>query len=242
MVSGSSGQSVPMAVNSIIVHNQPVYACMKLKIVNYHALAKVIKQEVEKMTGRRTSINTLVVAIKRFSDNLELERHGLESSVNALRGATITLTTDVADVTLRPKKSEIPEVLKSIMDISSHLDEPPDILKSSNLIKIVVGAKEYKSLVRQELKNKGAVRELMGLSRLTIHLSSEAKDPGFPLFISELLYKQGIKVVHSYIDEDVIFVVEKSDGPRACEIIHQEIMRVEESSKSRKVRKAVYTN
>lgn len=239
MASSISGPSVPAAVNSIIIHNQPIYACLKQKILNYHALAAIIKPEVEKITGRRTTVNTLVVAIKRFSDNLDRERHRLERPVNTLRNATITLTSDVADVTIRPRKSEFPEILKRIIDISSHLDESPDILKSSNLIKLVIDEKEYDSLVRQELKKKGIVRELMGLSRLTIHLSSEVggKDPGFPLFISELLYHQGINVIHSYIDEDTIVIVEKSDGPRACEIIQREIMRAEESSKSKKVRK-----
>ncbi len=243
MATSTRGSSVPAAVSSIIVHNQPVYACLKQKIVNYHALATVIKPKVEKITGRRTTVNTLVVAIKRFSDSLEHERRRLEQPVSTLRDATITLTSDVADVTIRPKKSDFPEILKRIIDISSRLDESPDILKSSNLIKLVVDEKEYKSLFRQELIKKGIVRELMGLSRLTIHISSDAegKDPGFPLFISELLYHQGINVVHSYIDEDTIVIVEKSDGPRAYEIIQREIMSAEVFSENKKVRKNVST-
>jgi hypothetical protein len=221
--------SIPAAVNSIITHNQPVYSCLKAKIVNYHALAKFIKTDVEKVAGRRTSINTLVVAIKRFSDNIDRQRPGIERPMNTLRDATITLTSDVADVTIRPKKSEFPAVLKKIIDISSRLDESPDILKSSNLIKLVADEKQYRSDLRSELRKGGdlVVRELMGLSRLTIHLSTEVegKDPSFPLFISELLYLQGVNVIHSYIDEDTIVIVDKSDGPRAYEIIQREIMR-----------------
>lgn len=232
----ASALSVPAAVNSIIVHNQPVYACLKQKIVNYHALATVLKPGVEELTGRRTSINTLVVAIKRFSDNLGRDRGDLERPVNTLRGATIALTSGVADVTLRPRKSDASEVLKRIIDLSSHLDDSPDILKSSNLIKLVIDEKMYRSLLRPELKKKGLVRELTDLSRLTIHLSSVV-DQGFPLFISELLYQQGINVVHSYIDEDTMVIVDESDGPRACEIIQREIMLAEEIPKSRKVRK-----
>jgi hypothetical protein len=242
-LANNTSLSIPAAVNSIITHNQPVYSCLKAKIVNYHALAKFIKPEVEKLAGRRTSINTLVVAIKRFSDNIDRKRPGFEHPMNTLRDATITLTSDVADVTIRPKKSEFPEVLKKLVDISSRLHESPDILKSSNLIKIVADEKEYKSLLRSELRKKVGnyvVRELTGLSRLTIHLSTEAegKDPSFPLFISELLYQQGVNVIHSYIDEDTIVIVDKSDGPRAYEIIQREIMRArhefEEDKKPRK--------
>jgi hypothetical protein len=234
--------SIPAAVNSIVTHNQPVYSCLKAKIVNYHALAKVIKPEVEKLVGKRTSINTLVVAIKRFSDSIEGQRAGIERPMNTLKDATITLTSDVADVTIRPKKSEFPAVLKKIIDISSRLGESPDILKSSNVIKLVAEEKQYRSHLRSELRKVGdrVVRELTGLSRLTIHLSSEVegKDPSFPLFISELLYRQGVNVIHSYIDEDTIVIVDKSDGPRAYDIIQREIMRArngfEESRKPRK--------
>jgi hypothetical protein len=213
------------------------YTGLKQKIINYHALATVIKPDVEKLTGRKTTINTLVVAIMRFSNSVARERRSLRPPVNILRDATITLTSDVADVTIRPKKSEFPEVLKRIIDVSSRLDELPDIFKSSNLIKLVTDEKEYRSLVRPELRKKGdhiIARELMGLSRLTIHLSSEAerRDPGFSLFISELLYRHGVNVIHSYIDENTIVIVEKSDGPRAYDIIQQEIVSAKPGAKS----------
>ena len=69
---------------------------------------------------------------------------------------------------------------------------------------------------------------MVGLSKLTLHLSrSENKDSGFALFISELLYQQGINVVHSYIDEDTIILVKKEDAPRAYDVLQQEIMRSE---------------
>ncbi|HKW05779.1 MAG TPA: hypothetical protein VJN71_10805 [Nitrososphaerales archaeon] len=227
---GKTGLSIPAIVDSIITHNQPVNACLKQKIVNYHALATLIKPEVEKIAGRRTTVNTLVVAIKRFSDSIDRKREGFEPPMNTLKDATITLTSDVADVTIRPKKSEFPAILKKIIDISSRLDEFPDILKSSNLIKLVADEKEYESKLRSELRKNGddyVVRELTGLSRLTIHLSPEAEgnDPSFPLFISELLYRQGVKIIHSYIDEDTIVIVDRSDGPRAYEIIQEEIVR-----------------
>ena len=196
--------------------------------MNYHALAKLIKPDVEKIAARRTTVNTLVVAIKRFSDNIDRERPAIERTMRILKDATITLASDVADVTIRPKKSEFPAVLKKIVDIASRLDESPDILKSSNQIKLVADEKEYRSRIRSELRKGGdhVVRELMGLSRLTIHLSTEeeGRDPSFTLFISELLYQQGVNVIHSYIDENTIVIVDKSDGPRAYEIIQREIM------------------
>ena len=68
--SARNNRSVPEVVESVITHNQVFHTSLKLRIVNYHALAKVIKSEVEKLTGKPTTVNTLVVAIKRFSDML----------------------------------------------------------------------------------------------------------------------------------------------------------------------------
>ncbi len=218
--------SVPFVVESLVTRNPAIHMCLKLRIVNYHALAAVIKPEVEKMAGKPTTVNTLVVAIKRFSDTLAEENKKLPAPFDILKDATISLTSDVADVTIRPKKTEFLGVLRKIVEISSQLDEAPDLFKSSNLIKLVAGEKEYKSVIRAELKKSHIARELMGLSKLTLHLSPMAKrNAGFALFISELLYRKGIEVVHSYIDEDTVILVKKADAPRVYEILDQEITR-----------------
>jgi len=219
--------SVPAAVESIVTHNQAVHMGLKLHLINYHALATIIKSDVEKLTGKSTTVNTLVVAIKRFSDSLAEEGKKLPN-LDILRDATITLTSNVADVTIRSKKSEFPMILRKIVEITSKLDESPDLFKSANLIKLVAGEEEYKSLIRPELGKSRIAKELLGLSKLTLHLSPLVKrDSGFSLYISELLYREGIDVVHSYIDEDTVILVNKGDAPRAYEILEQEIMRTE---------------
>src|SRR5438046_7826379 len=63
--------SVPEAVRQILTRSYPVYQSLKMRVVNFHALAELIQPEVKEMTHRDASINTLVVAIKRFSDTLD---------------------------------------------------------------------------------------------------------------------------------------------------------------------------
>jgi hypothetical protein len=164
----------PVAVESIITHNQAIHTCLKLRIVNYHALAAIIKSEVEKLTGKPTTVNTLVVAIKRLSDNRAEESKKLPAPLGILKGATIILTSNVADITIRPKKAEFPNVLKKIVDLSSQLDDSPDLFKSSNLIKLVANEKEYKSLIRTQLGKTQIAKEFMGLSKITLRLSPQA--------------------------------------------------------------------
>ena len=69
-MSSSQGNGVPVsdAVSTIILRNYVVYEALKLKIVNYHAVASRISAEVDELTGKKANIETIVVAIKRFSD------------------------------------------------------------------------------------------------------------------------------------------------------------------------------
>src|SRR6266700_3245427 len=60
--------SVPEAVREILTRNYPVYQCLKMKLMNFHSLAEFIQPHVQQLSGKEASINTLVVAIKRFSD------------------------------------------------------------------------------------------------------------------------------------------------------------------------------
>jgi hypothetical protein len=220
--------TVPAAAESIVTHNQAINTCLELKIINYHALSAVIKSEVEKLTGKPTTINTLVVAIKRYSDSLKFEEKKMLPPLDVLRNATLALTSNIAGITIRPTKAEFASVLKKIVEISSQLDEPLDLFKSSNLIKLVAEEKDYKSVIKAELGKSHIASELMGLSKLTLRLSPLAKrDSGFYLYISGLLYRNGINVVHSYIDEDTVILVNKGDAPRAYEILDEEISRSE---------------
>ena len=72
--SGMRSVSVTDAVATVILRNYIVLEALKLKIVNYHALASKIASEVEEATGKEANMETIVVAIKRFSDNLRETR------------------------------------------------------------------------------------------------------------------------------------------------------------------------
>jgi len=214
--------TVPSAVGSIITHNQPLYECVKLKVINYHALSNKIKPEVERLTGKKTSINTLVVALKRFSD--AITEVGSLEPLRILRDARIKLASDVVDVTIKAKKSELFLIAKQIAELSSNLNEPIHIFQLSSSIKLIADESEYKSLIRSSLDKIRIAGEKTELSRLDIHLSPVVEmTPGFGLFLTELLYRRGINIRHTYIGEETILILGRDDGPRAYEILRHEI-------------------
>ena len=218
--------SIPAVVASIITHNPPVYECLKAKLINYHALAANIKSEVERKAGKPTTVNTIVVAIMRFSDSIEDAGGDHEGPLNVLQAARITLASDVVDVTIKTKKSELLPMVKQIAELSSALNEPIHLFQLSNSIKLIADEAEYMALIRGSLGKGHIAKETTKLSRLDIHLSPEVEiNPEFGLFLTELLYRQGIRIHQTYIGEETILILDRDEGPKAYEILREEIDR-----------------
>jgi hypothetical protein len=218
--------SIPAVVASIITHNPPVYECLKGKLINYHALAANIKSEVEKKAGKPTTVNTIVVAIMRFSDSITEASGEKAGALRVLKAARITLASDVVDVTVKTKKSELLPMVKLIADLSSSLNEPIHLFQLSNSIKLTADEAEYVALIRGSLGKGHIAKETTKLSRLDIHLSPEVEiTPEFGLFLAELLYRHGIRIHQTYIGEETILILDRDEGPKAYEILREEIDR-----------------
>ena len=220
----SRSPSIGTIVESIVTHDQAVYECLKQKLVNYHALAGTIKPEVERLAGRPASINTLVVAIKRFSDTLK--KPDGKRALPILKDARITLSSDVVDVTIAASRSQLFPMIEKIAKLSSNLNEPIHLFQLSHSIKLIVDEGEYKSFIRSALTKINIEKEATQLSRLDIRLSQGVeKTPEFGLFLTELLYRHGITIRQTYISEETILILSRDDGPRAYEVLRCEIDR-----------------
>jgi hypothetical protein len=214
--------SIPTIVASIITRDLALYECFKRKVVNYHAVAASIKPEVEKVARRQTTINTIVVAITRFSD--ARARPNGNKSAGILRDARITLASDVVNVTIKARKSELYEIAKRIGELSANLSEPIRMFQLSSSIELIADEDEYDSFIKSSLGAFEIRRERTELSRLDIHLSPSVEPtPEFGLLLAELLYRHGISIQQSYIGEETVLILSRADGPRAYEILQQEI-------------------
>ena len=217
-----NGVSVPEAVREILVRNYPVYQCLKMKLVNFHALAEQIQEEVKQMSGRDASINTLVVAIKRFSDTLPNENGPGASRV--LKDARISLSSGIVDVTIRTPRTQFPGIVKELADAATRLSEFPNIFPLSNSIKLILHGDDY-TLVQGELERHGQVVTQPNVARLTLNLSPNAEmTPGISSYITELLFRNGVNILDAFLGYgDIIMVVRDRDGPIAYDVLQREI-------------------
>src|SRR5437879_13312205 len=112
-----------------------------MKLTNFHSVAELIQPHVEQLTGRKPTINTLVVAIKRFSDTLA-ELKSLDP-VRALENTRMSLSNGIADVTVKAPRAESPKILNELSDISVSLGEFPHIFPLATSHKIILPSEPH---------------------------------------------------------------------------------------------------
>lgn len=213
------------AVMDLVTRNHPIYQCLRMGLINYHALASMIKPTVDRITERDISVNTLVVAIKRFSDTQS--NLALPPTMSILRDPRMTLTSGVVDVTIYPAREDFINELKRLVELSTELDELPHIFPLVSSIKIIADANDYGKL-KAVLEGRYPLRPRINTAKLTLHLSEEAqKTPGLVAYITDLLYRDGINIVDAFLGyEDIILILDESDGPRAYTLLQEAIREV----------------
>jgi len=214
-------------VVDLLTRNHPIYQHIRMGLINYHALAARIKPTVDRAAGRDVNVNTIVVIIKRFSD--AQSKLGLPLTMPVLRNAKMTLSSGVVDVTINPKREAFITELKKLVELSAELNERPHIFPLVSSIKIIADANDYEKL-KTALKSRYTLKPRLNTSKITIHLSEEAeKSPGIAAYITDLLYRNGINIVDAFLGyEEIILILDESDGPRAYTTLE------EETSKARK--------
>ena len=214
--------SISESVSSIIMENHLLYESLKLRIVNYHALAERIKKDVEEMTGRKVSVASVVVSIKRFSDGLE--GNGTEVA-KILKDAKLSLVGRAADLTIESKGVPTMRILADLLKISPKFLGTPNILQLPSSVKVLAD-EEDAEVVRKELSDRYTVTVTGEAAKIVVRISQKAERvPGIAAFIAELLYRNGISMLDMFYGyEDLLLVVEERLGPKAYQVLSSKIV------------------
>jgi len=218
----NNGTSVPEAVREILTRNYPVYQSLKMRVVNFHSLAEMIQPRVKEITGRDASINTLVVAIKRFSDTLAETK--TPDIFKVLHNARISLSSGIIDLTIKAPKTQFSKIVRDLSDVGAELSEFPHIFPLATSIKMILPTEDYDS-IKDKLSQFTTAGTQMNVAKLTLHLSPSAEmSPGIASYITELLYRNGVNIYDAFLGYgDIIMVVDDRDGPQAYDLLQREI-------------------
>jgi hypothetical protein len=214
--------SISEAVSSIMMENHLLYEALKLRIVNYHALAERVKKDVEELTGRKVSVASIVVAIKRFSDGLE--GNGTEVA-KILKDAKLSLVGRAADLTIEGKGVPTIRILGDLLKVSPKFAGSPNILQLPSSVKVLADLEDAQ-IIKEELSGRYSVTITGQAAKIVVRMSQKAeKVPGIAAFITELLYRNGISMLDMFYGyEDLLLVVEERLGPKAYQVLASKIV------------------
>lgn len=210
------------AVARIIMRNYLLHESLRMKIVNFHALASKILREVGELTGnKKPKLATVVVAIMRLSDNLPEKK--LEA-VDVLKDAKLSLLGSVTDITVPGKSGSTTKIVEDVLKLSQKFAVTPNVFQLPHSVKVLADEDDA-APIKDELSRNYSIHVREKTAMISIRLSPSAeKIPGIAALITELLYRNGISLLDVFYGyEDLLLIVEEKFGPKVYEILSKEI-------------------
>ncbi len=214
--------SVPEVVREIIARNRSIYDCMKMDLINYTALAVKIQPEIERILGNSVNINTVVVAIKRYSDSFEIKEEVKEESV--LKNARLALTDGIMDIKFSLKDSNEMDPM-AILDKFSKVTNNYEFFRVSDSFRFLAEDMED---IRQIFSNFSNREDMFstGLAKIRISIPTSQNQSDVVSYVAEVLHANGIELVNAFFSQDsIVIILNEKNSSRAYDILHSDIMR-----------------
>jgi len=214
--------SVPDIVREIIIQNRSIYDCMKMDLINFTALAVKIQPEVEKQLGVRVNLNTIVVAIKRYSDSFEQKNEIKNESI--LKNARLSLTDGILDIRFSANDLGEENAI-SLLNKFSEISPDYEFFRLADSFRVLT---EDLAGIREIFGAFGNAEDKFntGLAKIKILIPPEQNRTDIASYVAEVLHSNGIEPVNAFYSQDniIIFLNEKN-ASRAYEILRSEIVR-----------------
>ncbi|MFB5630646.1 MAG: ACT domain-containing protein [Nitrosopumilaceae archaeon] len=214
--------SVPEVIREIITQNRSIYDCMKMDVINYTALAVRIQPIIEKYLGTSVNLNTIVVAIKRYSDSFEQKAEIKNESI--LKNARLSLTDGMLGIKFSSDDFRT-EDAASLMNKFSQINPDFEFFRLSDSFRVLTedlaGIRELFGTFSNE-ENKF----ITGLAKIKIIIPPEQNRNDVASYVAEILHSNGIEPANAFFSQDnITIVLNEKDASRAYEILRSEIVR-----------------
>jgi aspartokinase len=209
----SNRTSVQDAVRIIVSRNPYLYRGLRMRVVNYSALARYIQEEVENVFGENVDPNTIVTAIMRLSNQI-FEPEELR---NPFSGSRINLITGVSEVLIRVPPIIHGEVVKKIADLKVFDNYMTSLRQSSGGIRLLTNSSDAERL--REALSDYVVDVQNGFAEMHVKLPSAMMGlEGALTIVVDSLAQNGVQTVDTSISENEInLVLQEEDAGRAIE-------------------------
>lgn len=223
--------SVNRAVSDLLLMKPIVLAALELGIVNYSALARLLKGEVEESLGREVSDTSIKMAIIRFRDRLAESMAGSGREVlYVIARSSLSLIDDIGLATVRASDplslmSKIAEVVprSRFLQLTQGV-YTFTIVADMETFERLIGAAE-KMLVEVVYRDQAAIVVVSPREIITT--------PGVIAYLTTLLAFNGINLTQVIsAHTDTIFVLRREDSLKAYRVLCEAINAARRAGKA----------
>ncbi len=242
--------SVPQAIKEIIVSNDFYLKAIKLGIVNYTALANKIHKDVESLTDSNVNIGTIIVAIKRFADELNRSNNYIltinhnknrdsiydedvkENSDNVMspNDVRMTLTGSIIDINFN-NDNTLKDISEMIYDFSKDSLFDYDLIHSTKKVCLFTEDIQESRKIILELKEKYNGKITEGLSKITLTLSNEniilTRQILYHIFDMINNYKIALKNAF-FTNKEIILILGGSEAAKTYDLMRKKFFLTKE--------------
>ena len=143
-----------------------------------------------------------------------------------LEGSKLDLAGRMVEVRVEAKTAQHRQILQDFLKLEERFNAIPYIFQLSNSVKLIAEEDDAR-LLEEALGGNYETAVVKDLAKITIRLSPSAKKlPGIASFITELLYRNGVSILDAFLSyDDVVLVMQERLGPRAYQVLNEEISR-----------------
>ncbi len=220
--------SVSQAIKEILLNNTFYLQALQTGIANFTALGQRIKPDVDKLTQSDVSLNTIVVAIKRFSDILE-KRSLLEKDDNYMEGnLRMSLTGSIIDIEFEQETDEMYSILADF-EMQHETIRKLNFFHSNRHFKLFTeNVNEFREIFsKTSEKFDGKIKEDLSMITINIPLEGnidERKSYSILNSIFEILYNNQISIQNAFfVPNEIVLILKNDDAAKAYELLRQKI-------------------
>jgi hypothetical protein len=225
----SEAVSVPEAIRKILANDHVYMQALTLGIASYTALAERIKPDIERLTGSKVNLNTIVVAIKRFADTLEKKNMRQQENSNThltTTKAKMSLIGSIIDIDFQKENNDNDnDALATILDEFFEQDSRYNLFQTDSHFSLLTeDADEIRRMVANAMqKFDGKINE--GLSKITVSLTPNDQSPYHMLsVVSNILYNHQIPIHSAFFTaNEIVLILNDRDAAKAYDLIRMKI-------------------
>ena len=211
----SGRSSVQDVVRIIVTRNPYLYRGLRMRVVNYSALARYIQGEVQSTFGDEVDPNTIVTAIMRLSNQLE------EPQVpkSPLAGSRLNLVTGISEVLIMAPPVSHRMIVADVLKLGAFDSYMLSLHQTQFGIRIYTNQSDAERIKEGLRDHKVEIQE--GFAELHLRLPAAMEGlAGALTMIVDVLSQNGVHAIEAHeADGEISLVLREDDAGRSFDAL-----------------------